>query len=196
MSLGNVRVPSQAMALESLAKPVTPGSWGSTSTRGAELAATSSKICVSAVPVQIHKKLSRLAVQACLWCLHLGKPSLMLTGDLTQKHRSTNLRLPVGKVFQRGRQCCHVGLWTWTMIICLFAFQRSNISTAMAFESLSNSKKSFQASSWTTRLWFPSVPSFGLLVWSPLVVLSQMDDRPQKWIKILGHFSLVLNASS
>lgn len=57
------------------------------------------------------------------------------------------------------------------MMFCLLAFQ-SNFSTAMVFESLSKSKKSFQAASWTTRLWFPSATGFGLLDWSPLVVLS------------------------
>lgn len=80
------------------------------------------------------------------------------------------------------------------MIICLFAFQRSNISTAMAFESLSNSKKSFQASSWTTRLWFPSVTGFGLE--SIGDAFPWMDDRPQKIVKILGAFLFVLNVSS
>lgn len=148
------------------------GSWGSPSTRGAELAATSSKdLCQCSsqkgfIPVQTHKKPSRLAVQASVQCLHLGKPSLMLTesSSLENLFKSTGVQTwhyLQRKGFSRGNVAmlvCGFGLW-------LFAFQRSNISIAVAFESLSNSKKSFQASSWTTRLWFPSVTGFGVNWW-------------------------------
>lgn len=61
----------------------------------------------------------------------------------------------------------------------------------MVFESLSKSKKSFQAASWTTRLWFPSATGFGLLDWSPLVVLSlRWTTGHRNESKYLGLFRL------